>query len=434
MGTEITLEIAGMTLDYSKNFKGTDHGALFQSIDRKRIRCDQIDYAAFEESGEDFAPVEMGFTRKFTDMLPRLDLLGFTRGQAQLEYLRAVEICREEAQYDDDGDNSDPRDIMSFDEFCAFVSAHPVEDLDNTFDAKKNDEQIKRRFSGGTAAERLPRPLLDGYNSSAYSERSYFGEIIGFLHPYSVLRVLGENAQNQEADVVWQYGPLVENGWAKATEFTPDARRHQTFLIATEGSSDAYILKHAISILRPKIDDFFRFIDVKEGHPFPGAGNLVKFAEGLAKIDVHNQVVFLFDNDGEGFDAWRRITSVPLPANMRAIMLPELDQFRSFPARGPQGVTDADINRSAAAIECYLDLNNADAGSAPQVVWTNYKKDLGIYHGSLEDKEIHVKAFLRQTAASIAAGAYDASKIRAVLDALVVECCSIAERRLRDEA
>ncbi len=431
MGTEITLEIAEMTLDYSKNFRGTDHGALFQNVDRKRSRSDQINYEYFEENNEDPAPMEMGFVRKLKDILPRLDLLGFTREQARLEYLGVAEECREEDSYDDDGDTEKPRDIMSFEEFCAFVAAHPIETLDNTYDSEKDDEQIKGRFFGDAAIQRLPHSWLH-YQGIGYSERSYFGNIIGFLHPYSLLRLLAENTQNEEADVVWQYGPLVENGWAKETEFTPCAKRTQTFLVATEGSSDAHVLKHAISILRPEIEDFFRFIDVKEGHPFSGAGNLVKFAEGLAKIDVHNQVVFLFDNDGEGYDACRRIKTLSLPPNMRAIMLPELDQFRAFPARGPQGIVNSDINRRAAAIECYLDLNYA-GGSSPLVIWTNYKKDLDIYHGALDNKEVHIKAFLKQTAQSIATGAYDASTIRVVLDTLVTECGSIAEKTLTDE-
>ena len=128
---------------------------------------------------------------------------------------------------------------------------------------------------------RLPHSSL--HETDAYSERSYFGGLIGILHPYSVLRVLGENAENREADVIWQYGPLVESGWAAESEFTPGARRRQTFLVATEGSSDAHILKHAFAILRPEIADFFRFIDVSERHPFPGTGNLLRFAEGLAK-------------------------------------------------------------------------------------------------------------------------------------------------------
>jgi hypothetical protein len=166
--------------------------------------------------------------------------------------------------------------------------------------------------------------------------------------------VLGQSDQNQESDVIWQYGPLVESGWAAGAEFMPCARRTETFLVATEGSSDAHILKHAFSVLRPEVADFFRFIDVSERHPLPGTGNLVKFAEGLAKIDVHNQVVFLFDNDGEGYEAYERVQRLSLPANLRAIMLPELEEFRAFPARGPEGVNKADINRRAAAIECYL--------------------------------------------------------------------------------
>jgi hypothetical protein len=230
--------------------------------------------------------------------------------------------------------------------------------------------------------------------------------------------------------VVWQYGPLVEAGWANESDFTPGARRTQTFLIATEGSSDAYVLKHAFALLRPEIEDFFRFIDVSESHPFPGSGNLLKFAEGLAKIDVHNQVIFLFDNDAEGLDTYQRLLSLTLPPNMRAMMLPELEQFRSFPALGPEGVKCADINRRAAAIECYLDL---EIGSHPpaKVVWTSYKKELGTYQGALEHKEAYTKAFLKQTSETMASESYDVEKLRAVLDAIVSECSSMPSEAWR---
>ncbi|TGT57216.1 hypothetical protein EN802_34550, partial [bacterium M00.F.Ca.ET.159.01.1.1] len=92
-----------------------------------------------------------------------------------------------------------------------------------------------------------------------------------------------------------------------------------------------------------------------ERHPFSGTGSLVKFAEGLAKIDVQNQVLVVLDNDAEGMDALEAIKRFRLPSNMRALCLPELDEFRDFPARGPDGVTNSDINGRAAAIECYLD-------------------------------------------------------------------------------
>ncbi|TGV29155.1 HEPN/Toprim-associated domain-containing protein, partial [Mesorhizobium sp. M8A.F.Ca.ET.142.01.1.1] len=91
---------------------------------------------------------------------------------------------------------------------------------------------------------------------------------------------------NLDLSVIWRYGPLVEAGWADASDFVPCTRREQTVLIATEGSSDVHILKLAIKLIRPEVADFFRFIDVSERHPFSGTGSLVKFAEGLAKIDV----------------------------------------------------------------------------------------------------------------------------------------------------
>jgi hypothetical protein len=123
MGTEITLEIAGLTVDWSKNSRGTDHGALFQSMDRKPIRSDQINYEYFEGNDERPALMELGFARKLKDILPRLDLHGFTHKQVRQEYLRAVEVCREEERNDDDDDVATPRDIMSFEEFCVFVAA-----------------------------------------------------------------------------------------------------------------------------------------------------------------------------------------------------------------------------------------------------------------------------------------------------------------------
>jgi hypothetical protein len=423
VGTEISLDVGGLSIDWSKNSRGTDHGPLFQKGDSKPVRSDQIDYDYFSEHADDPEPMEMALVRRLMDVVPRLELLGFTLEIAKAHYLGAVSACQEERQYLDERDARAPPNLMSFDEFCAFVTAHPVQDLDNTFIDSLDEEKIRGRFSDERVTGRIPRSMLD--SGSTYSERSYFGNLIGILHPYALLRVLAESPDNLEADLVWQYGPLVEAGWASNNEFTPGARRNQTFLIATEGSSDVHIISHALAVLRPEIADFFRFIDVSEGHPFSGTGNLLKFAEGLVKIDVQNQIVFLFDNDAEGYDAYRRLQRLILPANMRGMMLPELDVFRAFPARGPEGVGNADINRRAAAIECYLDLDLAGYPTA-KVMWTNYKREIESYHGALEYKESYTKAFLNQTRETLSAGGYDVTKLCAVLDAIVHECTAIA--------
>lgn len=248
-----------------------------------------------------------------------------------------------------------------------------------------------------------------------------FWELIGFLHPYTILRLLAENHKNLDSRLEWQYGPLVANGWAKESEFVASARRKQTYLIATEGSSDVHILKRAFQLLRPEIADFFRFIDVSERHPFSGTGSLVKFAEGLAKIDVQNRTVFVLDNDAEGLSAFRKIQALALPANMRVTVLPS-KEFGSFPTTGPGGKALADINGRAASIECYLDLHVGGLPE-PMVQWTNYKEDTGTYQGALQEKERYSKAFYNNAGQG---GSYDTSKLSQVLDSIVAVCTTMA--------
>ena len=63
MGTEITLDIGGVAIDWSKNAIGDHHGPLFQEQDRKRLHCKQVDYEYCKEHGEDPADDEMSFSR-----------------------------------------------------------------------------------------------------------------------------------------------------------------------------------------------------------------------------------------------------------------------------------------------------------------------------------------------------------------------------------
>jgi hypothetical protein len=127
--------------------------------------------------------------------------------------------------------------------------------------------------------------------------------------------------------------------------------------------------------------------------------------------------------------AYRKLQALKLPDNMQAMLLPELEEFRSFPARGPEGVSASDINGRAAAIECYLDLNLSEYPPA-RVVWSNYKKDIDAWHGALEHKESYMRHFLEQTGERLSPK-YDTSKLAKLLDALIAEASllSIANRQ-----
>jgi HEPN/Toprim N-terminal domain 1 len=59
VGTEITLDVGGVSITYSKNHRGIDHGSLFQEPDRKPLRSDQLDYNYYEH--EDLRKIDSVF-------------------------------------------------------------------------------------------------------------------------------------------------------------------------------------------------------------------------------------------------------------------------------------------------------------------------------------------------------------------------------------
>lgn len=430
MGTEITLDIGGVAIDWSKNGIGNHHGPLFQEQDRKRVHCKQVDYEYCEEHGEDPADDEMSFSRSLRAVLPRLEIMGVGLQTVRVAYEVATEEWREQRQLVTHADTGlplcPPLEPLSFEDFLGFICANPMSELDTHQDwglSSDSDRRNRGRFDGNDMVARIPfdREL----ERMAYSEQSYFVAITSFLGAYATLRLLAECTSNLDIDVIWQYGPLVTSGWVDSEAFTSGPGRRQTTLVATEGSSDVHILTHALKLLRPDVADFFRFIDVSDRHPFSGTGSLANFAEGLAKIDVHNQVVIVFDNDAEGVEAAARVGRLKLPPNMSVLVLPDLDAFQQFPAQGPNGVTSSNINGRAAAIECYLDLRLRNRPPA-QVQWTNLKKDPDIYQGALKHKSSYMDLFLEQTSQSLCDSGYDTSKIERVLDTLIKECSRLA--------
>jgi len=107
------------------------------------------------------------------------------------------------------------------------------------------------------------------------------------------------------------------------------------------------------------------------------------------------------------------------------MLLPVLEELRSFPARGPSGVESVNINGRAAAIECYLDLRLKDR-PPPQVIWTNYKESMGDYHGALEFKESYAKAFYKVNLDAMITGGYNCTKLSVVLKSLYAQCTEMA--------
>jgi hypothetical protein len=426
MGTSIELRLGNVSLSYSKNSMGIDYGFLFQEGDLLRRESDAIDYAYYEEHPEEKGELEEAeelFARTLSRTLPRLGLLGFTLEAARAEYqavvAEAVDMDNHLANYREL--EAQEKEYLTFEEFCDLACRHPLSDLTSRYvdyETPDRDTLSQGRFAAEiNEFERIPK--TDDPNFY-WSETSFLTARVCILSAESMLQIFALNGANAEVEVTWEFGPIVRAGWVQREAFQPGARKKQKILVATEGASDARIIRRSLNILRPEVADFFNFVDVDEPHHFWGTGNLVKFAEGLLRIEVLNQVLFVFDNDAEGVDAFRRLEKLKLPANMRAMRLPDLAEFSNFAARGPEGVSVSNINGRAASIECYLDLN-LDQYPAPQITWSNFKKDIDAWHGVLDFKESYSKHFYVQPDDLLQSGSYDISKILKLLDALVQE-------------
>src|SRR5690606_17459038 len=101
------------------------------------------------------------------------------------------------------------------------------------------------------------------------------------LSAYTVLRLLADNPSAKDLPVTWAYNEVEEGGWASRDTFVRTVQGADRFLLVTEGSSDAAILRHALALLQPQLADFFHFVDMDKGYPFSGTGQLYNFVKGL---------------------------------------------------------------------------------------------------------------------------------------------------------
>lgn len=398
---------------------GEDYGFLFQEDDLFRRQTDAINYDYYEEHPEEkdeLSEAEELFARTLSRILPRLNILGFTLEVARAEYQAVVAEAKEVSSY---SELESEDEYLTFEEFCDLACRYPLGELTSgyvEYDTPDRDVISQGRFAADIDVfGRIP---WTENNDSYWSEASFLSARVCILSAESMLQVFALNAANAEVEVTWEFGPIVHAGWVQRDAFQPGALQRQKVLIATEGASDARIIRRSLDILRPDVADFFNFVDVDERHHFWGTGNLVKFAEGLLRIEVLNQVLFVFDNDAEGVDAFRKLEKLKLPTNMRAMLLPDLEEFREFVTRGPEGISVSDINGRAAAIECYLDLRLKQYPAA-QVTWSNLKKDIDAWHGVLDFKESYSKHFYEQPDELLRNGNYDVSKLLKLIDALI---------------
>lgn len=406
MGSMINLSVGRLEIDWGKNDGFFDHSPLFQPSDLAQVPYYYVDWnhPHNKEEGEYERHIDTvfkdGLSKPLDQVIERINLLGYTMNYARREFEHVAQLTEFDSQK------------FSFEQLAQALATVDVRYIS----ADYGDGGDRGRFFRRYIFDRLG--LAKIVNDPPYV-RFQAGEAMDNLSAYTILQLLAQNPSVRGLLVSWHFADIEDGGWARRDQLIRSLDPQNRFLIVTEGSSDASIIKHALSLLKPHIADFFDFVDMNEGYPFTGTGSLYNFTKGLISISVQNNVVIVYDNDAEGVFNFNRTVKLNVPDNMRILKLPDRPEFQNFNTIGPSGKHRADINGRAAAIECYLDV-----GPTAVVRWNNYHKELGVYHGKLVNKRKAMEVFQAQSDGS---GNYDFSKIAAVLDMIVSACTVIRE-------
>lgn len=412
MGTYITLEIGELEIDWGKNAAFRDHSALFRPSDAKKISISRYDEQG-TESGE-------VYSRKLRNIRRRLDLLSYDINSLERMYIDSVR------NYTDFGYSI----TLPFDVF--FDAAKTVDVSKPDIGRMENREYPDRRkfcayvttclLEQEEVRDRQWASRLDEDVDSFTPEQAIADFLEGF-DPYIFLRIIAENPNNLDLEVFWYFDEVVNSGYVRRNQVVKELSQEKRILIVTEGTSDSLVLKKTINALYADISDFFEFIDVSEKFPFTGTGNLYNFCLAMCQIKIQNNLIVLFDNDTAGVDKFLKTMALDKPETFVVMRLPDHPTFSNFETIGPQGVSSADINGKAVAIECFLDFQSVSI--RPCVRWWSYEKGQQQYQGKMEAKEHYVEAF---KTCNLIDGSYDVSKLIHLVD-YIIQCWVNRERK-----
>jgi len=384
MGSYSHLKISRLNICISKNYL-VDHSTLFSEADKTNI---QYYYA-------DATEIHPGYSIKLYMLVNRLNLLGFSHKSliASINYY----IKNNEALNG------------SFDIDNLFQLITQIDITKSIYDEEHN------YFDGSELSAKIAELIIRNSKYNCFQRLIFqIGELIDSLHHYHILAMFIFLKINLNENVEWEYYDLIEGGYINENHVFKNIKNNPPYLIITEGSSDSYIIQKAFHWIYPDIADFFEHIDMKQNYPFTGVGQIVNFYHGILKIKTERTILFIFDNDTAGTSALNKCINPP--ENIKLLQLPDNVKFNNFMTIGPSGESCDNINKKAASIELYFDLDYKNS-SPPVIRWTSFDNTTNTYQGELINKTHYQKLFY--DAESIKDSAYDLSLLKCLLDYII---------------
>lgn len=398
MGSEISLGINKIKIDYGMNEFFRNHSRLFH---KNEIKNEYYYYA------ENYKVKKLAFSKKLSKVKLRLELLGYTLKNVKNKY---INHCNWYKEY------YSRKYFLNFNQFSEIIESINLNK--NKFRCI-NGYKYCYDFSEYFEDYIKDIPIFKNRNNLKDSLKEFFER----LDPYIILRLIIENPNNLNQKLIWRYLDILEGGYIKEHELYEGLGISDRYLIITEGTSDLFIIRKNLKLFYQEIFDFFEFIDMDKNYPFTGSGNLFNFIQGLAKIYSKYKILIIFDNDAEGIEKYEQCKKLNLPQGIKITKLPNLKEFNNFDTIGPAGFKKLNINGLAVSIECYLDLGY-EVDQKPRIRWTNFKKKINKYQGALENKEIYTKLFKKIKTGN---ENYNFSKLKVLADYIITKCIEMNE-------
>jgi len=188
-----------------------------------------------------------------------------------------------------------------------------------------------------------------------------------------------------EEYIVYDLTAVVNGGWVTETDVL--SSMPEKILVLTEGKTDTEFIKYALDIRYPHLKDHYQFLDFEQYNPEANASYLAKFVTSLAAANFKHPIIAIFDNDTTGISEMVRLKKIRLGERMRVLKYPDLEIAKNYPALGPSGIQEMDINGLACSIELYFgeEILKRNGEFVP-ITWKAYNDREKKYQGEIQEK------------------------------------------------
>lgn len=362
---------------------------IFRELDKKV-------FSRKNEDGEDETVVEYSNTAKH--IVQRLGVLGYSLENVKKEFEGEKTKIIKEFQEREEEDDEFYRDLKSNIEILKKSS------FEDWVQAFKEIRERKLRSEYGCLDDKefsdANHPPLSRYILSHNDYGTFYSFPGGEL--LAIFRVFLETCP---ADLIIRLdiSDLVGGGWYEQDQAVCDEALNnlkanypvnEKVVILTEGSSDKFILEESLKLLFPHLADYYSFMDFAASNAAGGAGSLVASVRSFAGSGISNRIIAIFDNDTAAKVALVSLERTNLPGNIKVLQYPNIDFAKNYPALGPSGVVNMDINELACSLELYLgeDVLTVEGKRVP-IQWKGYDASVKKYQGEILDKAGVLKRF-----------------------------------------